>query len=106
MDKVNIRNMQIEIVSPDYESVEMNIGGIPAMIIEPKPFLTKQGIVFLFSPDLEKGDWEELIECTWGNEVMEGCTNDPRLVKIAETILTGRAVEELKPGTVIPPLGE
>jgi hypothetical protein len=39
------------------ESVEVNIADRPALIIEPKPSPTKDGIVFFFSPDLEQGDW-------------------------------------------------
>jgi hypothetical protein len=64
MDKINIRNMPVEIVYPNYDSVEINIGDIPAMIIKPKPSPTKAGIVFLFSPDIEKGDWDELVKLT------------------------------------------
>jgi hypothetical protein len=106
MNKINVRNMPIEIVFSDYRSVEINVGDIPATIIDPNPCVTAKGMVFLFSPDLKKGDWSKLIKLTWDGEIFEGFTDDPRLVKIAETLLGLRSAEELQPGTIIPPLSE
>jgi hypothetical protein len=106
MSEINIKNMSIEIVFSDYRSVEIKIGDIPATIIDPNPCVTEDGMVFLFSTDRKKGDWSKLIKLTSDGEILKGCTDDSRLVKIAETLLGWRPVKEIQPGTIIPPLTE
>ncbi|MDR0693375.1 MAG: hypothetical protein LBF49_02265 [Puniceicoccales bacterium] len=106
MNKINVRNMPIEIISFNCGCAKIKIGDIPTMIIDPNPCVTKEGMVFLLSIDEEKEEWEELIELTKGNLTLPGFTDDPRLVKIAERVLGWRFMEELQPGTIIPPLSE
>jgi hypothetical protein len=63
-------------------------------------------MVFLLSVDREKDDWDKLIKLTKYGLILPGFTDDSRLVKIAEMILAGKAVKELKSGSIIPPMKE
>jgi hypothetical protein len=107
---INVRNMPIEIVSTSvsmfgHTTVEVNIGNIPAMIFDPNPCVTADGMVFLFSSDRKKGNWSKLISLTNCGETLEGFTDDPRLVKLAEMVFQYK-IKELQVGTIIPPLDE
>jgi hypothetical protein len=110
MSEMNVRNMPIEVVAVKWQDghtwVNLNVGNIPATIIEPHPPCIEAGIVYLYSTDEEKGNWDELINVTKFDEIWNGFTDDPRLVKIAEMILGWRSAEKLQPGTIIPPLNE
>lgn len=100
MSGISISALPITIISV-CESVDLDIGGIPAAIIEPKGWLFKQGAVYLCTRDFINGNWEKLLTCTIGLNKYPGVTKDHRLLNIAEKILYGRTAE-LIPGTILP----
>jgi hypothetical protein len=109
MNKIDISIMPIEIVAikqqDGHEWVDLNIGNIPTRIIDPDPRWFGDGVVSLFSKDIQKYNWEQLISIVRYNQCLDGFTDDPRLIKITEMILTDR-ITELQPGTIISPLSE
>jgi hypothetical protein len=81
MNRINSKNETIEIISTEIylavEAVKIKIGKIPAMAIEPKEVITADGMIFLFSTDEEKGEWEELINLARDGETLSGFIGDP-----------------------------
>jgi hypothetical protein len=103
-NRIDIRKLEIEVVSYGFMSATVKISGIPALVIEPKLCVVKNGMVFLFSLDRKNGNWDKLISVDDCGEVLKGCTDDPRLVKIAEIVIGWNYGEEYPPGTIVPPL--
>lgn len=71
--------------------LNLTIDGIPADIIDPKASTTSLGIVYLTTRDYEKGSWEQLlpVQTKFGRE-FKGCTDDPRILELANKMLNDR----------------
>lgn len=93
----DIRNMPIKITAVGQRGeVGLDIGGISATIIEPKPWLLESGLVYLYNND---NFWEKHLN-TRG---VKGCTDDPRILDLAEDVKMCW-VSSNRVGEVIPPL--
>ncbi len=100
---VDIKAMSVKIVDiGERGEVDLDIGGVLACLIEPKPTLVYRGLVFLCSDD---DYWEDRISAKLGNRICKGCTDDPRIVEIAKKAIEGK-LREVDIGAVYPPLEE
>ncbi|MDR3144430.1 MAG: hypothetical protein LBT64_02935 [Puniceicoccales bacterium] len=88
---IDIGKLPIEITKiGERGEVAMNIGGFPAMIAEPKPFLLGRGYVVVSSRDPKKMNWQNALKCTVpGIGDIRGATNDSRLVSIGKMVHDG-----------------
>ncbi len=101
---MNIANMPIEITDAWRTGIGIKIGDLPGMITAPRRITTTDlKIVYIGTIDYSKANWEDVLLFQHDGRDFKGYSNDPRLVKIAETILNGR-IAEIVPGTILPPL--
>ncbi|MDR3144450.1 MAG: hypothetical protein LBT64_03045 [Puniceicoccales bacterium] len=91
MSEFDIRRERIEITSVNYfGTVNLKIGNLVAAIVKPNASLFRRGLVHL-SP-VNGSDWPSLAHSN---------TNEPRLLWIANKILSGR-IAELNMGMFFP----
>lgn len=96
----NIRNIPIKITAvKEWGEVQMDIGGVNAAIVEPKPWLLEAGLVYLC------GDGDDFWEKHLNARGYTGCTDDPRILNIAQNVKMCWVSPD-RVGEVIPPLKE
>lgn len=106
--EVNVKRLPVQIVNiRERGEVDLDIGGNPACLIEPKPALVHSySIVPICDVDILNGPfWEKLVSVKLHGRTYKGCTDDPRIVDIAKRQIEGRLTRE-DIGTVYPPLEE
>lgn len=102
MNTIDIGKLPIKITEVGFQYAIVDVGDIPAQIIEPKPSLLKQGFVYLGTVDYSRDPWNSLIACELNGRKLPGASADPRLVAIGLRIFHGKMTEK-DIGKILPP---
>lgn len=82
MKDINTQKLPIRIEEiGEQMEIYLRIGDLPGAIIEPKEALYDAGFVYIVTTDFERAVWEDLLP-----GALSGCSNDPRLLKIASQL--------------------